>query len=156
MHSNLKFIAAEENDLKDIINLLLEDELGQSREELTSETYPLYLKAFHLINKDPNQALMVIKNSSHEVIATCHLTVIANLSYKGTTRFNIENVHVKKELQGQKIGQWMFEKIFELGKQRGAKIFQLTTNKKRSRAKIFYERLGFVASHEGMKRVFID
>lgn len=30
-------------------------------------------------------------------------------------------------------------------------IIQLTTNKKRSQAKYFYEKLGFDASHEGMK-----
>jgi hypothetical protein len=50
----------------------------------------------------------------------------------------------------------MFQKIFEFGKKRGAKIFQLTTNKKRIRAKKFYERLGFVVTHEGMKLSFLE
>ena len=31
-------------------------------------------------------------------------------------------------------------------------LVQLTTDKHRSRAKQFYERLGFKATHEGMKR----
>jgi hypothetical protein len=30
-------------------------------------------------------------------------------------------------------------------------VWQLTTDKKRPDAMLFYERLGFVASHEGMK-----
>ena len=36
-------------------------------------------------------------------------------------------------------------------KSNNAMIIQLTTNKQRSRAKQFYERLGFKATHEGMK-----
>lgn len=154
MHTDLKFKLAEENDLNCIVKLLIDDDLGQSREELNESTYELYLKAFHLISKDQNQALMVVKNKNNTIIATCHLTVMPGLSYKGTTRLNIEAVRVNKEFRGMKIGEWMFQKIFEFGKERDAKIFQLTTNKKRTRAKQFYERLGFVASHEGMKLSF--
>ena len=154
MHADLNFIQAKEEDLKFILNLLIQDDLGKTREELNDSTYSLYLKAFHLIAKDQNQALMVVKNNSNIVVATCHLTIMPSLSYKGTTRLNIEAVRVKDEFRGQNIGEWMFQKIFEFGKERDAKIFQLTTNKKRTRAKQFYERLGFVASHEGMKFSF--
>ena len=154
MHADLNFIQAKEEDLKFIVDLLIEDDLGKTREELNDSTYSLYLKAFHLIAKDQNQALIVVKNNSNIVVATCHLSIMPSLSYKGTTRLNIEAVRVKDEFRGQNIGEWMFQKIFEFGKERDAKIFQLTTNKKRTRAKQFYERLGFVASHEGMKFSF--
>ena len=156
MHADLNFIQAKEEDLKFIVNLLIEDDLGKTREELNDSTYSLYLKAFHLITKDQNQALIVVKNNSNIVVATCHLTIMPGLSYKGTTRLNIEAVRVKDEFRGQNIGEWMFQKIFEFGKERDAKIFQLTTNKKRTRAKQFYERLGFVATHEGMKLSFVE
>jgi GNAT superfamily N-acetyltransferase len=36
-------------------------------------------------------------------------------------------------------------------RQRGCALVQLTTDKHRADARLFYERLGFVASHEGMK-----
>jgi len=36
-------------------------------------------------------------------------------------------------------------------RQRGCALIQLTTDKTRTDAHRFYERLGFVASHEGMK-----
>jgi GNAT superfamily N-acetyltransferase len=36
-------------------------------------------------------------------------------------------------------------------RRRGCRLVQLSTNKSRSDAHRFYERLGFVASHEGMK-----
>jgi ribosomal protein S18 acetylase RimI-like enzyme len=45
----------------------------------------------------------------------------------------------------------MMHAAMNYGKSQGASIIQLTTNKKRSRAKNFYEKLGFEASHEGMK-----
>ena len=154
MHSDLQFIRAEEADLKFIVQLLMEDDLGKTREELNDNTYDLYLHAFHLISKNHNQALMVVKEDSDIIVATCHLTLMPSLTYKGTTRLHIEAVRVKDEFRGQHIGEWMFQQIFEFGKERDAKIFQLTTNKKRSRAKEFYERLGFVASHEGMKFSF--
>jgi GNAT superfamily N-acetyltransferase len=36
-------------------------------------------------------------------------------------------------------------------RERGCSLIQLTTDKSRHAAHRFYERLGFVASHEGMK-----
>ena len=36
-------------------------------------------------------------------------------------------------------------------RRRGCALVQLTTDKSRTDAHRFYERLGFVASHEGMK-----
>jgi GNAT superfamily N-acetyltransferase len=53
--------------------------------------------------------------------------------------------------RGQKIGYWMFDQATLYAKEHGYSIIQLTTNKKRPKAKHFYEKLGFKASHEGMK-----
>ena len=39
----------------------------------------------------------------------------------------------------------------ELGRQRGCRMVQLTTDKQRTDARRFYESLGFRATHEGMK-----
>jgi ribosomal protein S18 acetylase RimI-like enzyme len=45
----------------------------------------------------------------------------------------------------------MIEYAIERAAARSCRIVQLTTDKQRPRAIAFYERLGFVASHEGMK-----
>lgn len=42
-------------------------------------------------------------------------------------------------------------KAISYAKTMDVSIVQLTTNKKRAKAKRFYEKLGFEASHEGMK-----
>lgn len=138
------------HDLKAIIDLLLEDELGQTRENASNNLDQKYINAFHKIDTDPNQYLMVVKNKS-EVVGTCHLTLMPSLTFMGSTRMQIEAVRVAEKYRGQKIGEWMMAEAINYTKSNGASIIQLTTNKKRSRAKNFYEKLGFEATHEGMK-----
>jgi ribosomal protein S18 acetylase RimI-like enzyme len=138
------------NDLRTIIDLLLEDDLGQTRESKKPELDQRYIDAFHRINIDLNQYLMVVENNG-EIIGTCHLTIIPSLTFTGQVRMQIEAVRVLKQYRGQKIGEWMMHEAIKYGKSEGASIIQLTTNKKRASAKNFYEKLGFEATHEGMK-----
>jgi GNAT superfamily N-acetyltransferase len=150
MIQNLTYRKATIDDLEAIVNLLLEDELGQTRESKSAELNQNYIEAFHKINADPNQYLMVVE-SSNEIIATCHLTIMPSLTFTGSTRMQIEAVRVAEKYRGQKIGEWMMNAAIAYAKSFGATILQLTTNKKRPRAKTFYEKIGFEASHEGMK-----
>jgi len=136
-------------DLENIIQLLNEDELGEKREQLLADNFA-YKKAFDQIIADPNQYLMVVEKQE-KVIGTCHLTLIPSLTFQGALRMNIEAVRIDSSLRGRGIGEWMFNKILELANAKGCKIVQLTTNKKRIGALRFYEKLGFTASHEGMK-----
>lgn len=129
----------------------MEDELGKSREHMGQDIDESYIKAFEQIAADPNQYLIVVE-SGGSIVGTCHLTIMPSLTFKGSTRMQIEAVRVSQSVRGQKIGEWMMREAFAYGKYRGAAIIQLTTNKKRPRAKQFYERLGLVATHEGMKR----
>jgi len=147
---NLSHRKANINDIKAIVALLIEDELGMARDHLEEELDPKYLEAFELIDKDPNQYLMVVENAG-EIIATCHLTLMSSLTFTGSTRMQIEAVRVSEKMRGQKIGEWMINQAFGYAKANNVKIIQLTTNKKRPRAKHFYEKLGFDATHEGMK-----
>ena len=150
MIQNLTHHKATVQDLRAIIDLLLEDELGKTRENASQDLNQKYINAFHQIEADPNQYLMVIKNKD-EMVGTCHLTLMPSLTFMGSTRMQIEAVRVAQKYRGQKIGEWMIETAIHYGKSKGASIIQLTTNKKRIRAKAFYEKLGFDASHEGMK-----
>lgn len=136
--------------MKIIVGLLREDELGQTREQLSQELDQCYINAFHKIHADPNQYLMIVLNGK-EIVGTCHLTILLSLTFIGTMRMQIEAVRVLKKYRGQGIGEWMMQAAINYGQSKGASIFQLTTNKKRARAKQFYEELGFMASHEGMK-----
>jgi ribosomal protein S18 acetylase RimI-like enzyme len=138
------------NDLSTIVNLLLKDELGKTRENQQAVLEQCYISAFQKIDIDLNQYLMVVENGD-ELVGTCHLTIMPSLTFMGSTRMQIEAVRVSEKYRGQKIGEWMMDVAINYGKSKGASIIQLTTNKKRERAKHFYEKLGFQASHEGMK-----
>jgi N-acetylglutamate synthase-like GNAT family acetyltransferase len=137
-------------DLPHLIELLLEDELGSTRESKSSELDEHYIQAFHKIDSDPNQYLMVVSNGD-EIIGTCHLSLIPSLTFIGSTRMQIEAVRVAGKYRGKKIGSWMVDQAIGYAKAMDVSIIQLTTNKKRQKAKHFYEKLGFEASHEGMK-----
>jgi GNAT superfamily N-acetyltransferase len=52
------------------------------------------------------------------------------------------------------VGKALFEWAIARARERGCVMIQLTTDKSRPAAKRFYEGLGFVASHEGMKLHF--
>lgn len=150
MLANLSLRHAEKKDLPNIVGLFMEDEFGATREELTDPLLPSYHRVFQAILEDKNQTLLVVENKK-ELIATCHLTFMPSLSFKGSWRLNIENIHVAKRFQNQGVGTWMLQKAIAFGKEKDCKIVQLTTNKKRVRAKTFYEKLGFKPTHEGMK-----
>ena len=147
---NLNHRKAKLEDLPRLIELLLEDELGAIRESISSTLDENYINAFRKIDSDSNQYLMAVEDG-YEIIATCHLTIMPSLTFIGSTRMQIEAVRVAVKYRKQKIGSWMFDQAILYAKEQDVSIIQLTTNKKRHKAKLFYEKLGFEASHEGMK-----
>ena len=147
MSKKLSYRKAKREDVPHIIQLLIEDDLGKNR-EFTDDA--AYLNAFELIDKDPNQYLSVVEMDG-VVVGTCHLTIMPSLTFKGRTRMQIEGVRVSEKLRGQAIGEWMIKEAVEYGRSKGATIIQLMTNKQRIKAKKFYEKVGFEATHEGMK-----
>ncbi len=150
MNQNLAVRKANINDLKTIVELLLEDELGKTRENKSKVLDQRYIDAFHKIDIDQNQYIMLVEKDK-EIVATCHLTIMPSLTFTGSTRMQVEAVRVAEKYRGQKIGEFMIKTAIDYGKSKGVTLVQLTTNKKRLRAKNFYEKLGFVSSHEGMK-----
>ncbi|HEN5528821.1 aminoalkylphosphonic acid N-acetyltransferase [Legionella moravica] len=154
MNQIIRHRKANINDLPSIVFLLQDDELGRAREYIQPEMDQRYIDAFYKIECDPNQYLMIVENDV-EIMGTCHLTIMPSLTFIGQTRMQIEAVRVFEKFRGQKIGEWMINTAINYGKSQGASIIQLTTNKKRARAKKFYEKLGFEASHEGMK-LYLD
>lgn len=147
---NLSHRKAKKEDLKKLVELLTDDELGSQRDGEFSKNQKSYENAFSLIDKDPNQYLMAVLKEG-EIIGTCHLSIVPSLTYKGKIRCQIEAVRVCKSLRNKGVGHWIIREAIEKGKKSGAKIFQLTADKRRDRAARFYESLGFIESHNGFK-----
>lgn len=157
---NIQFGKAKKDDLKAIIDMLVDDPLGSQRESEDTDL-TAYESAFHHIDKDPNNELIVARekdsNSSEEeckIVAVLQLTYMPSLTYQGSWRAQIEGVRVHKNYRGQGLGDSIFKWAIERAQQKGCKILQLTSDKKRPDAIRFYEKLGFKASHEGFKLHF--
>ena len=144
------FRQATRADLPSIVRMLADDELGSQREQVENPLPASYYSAFEQINKDPNHELIVGERNG-EVIGTLHLMFLPSVSFQGGLRAQVESVRVDKRLQGQGIGSEMMKWVMERARQRGAHVVQLTTHKSRVDAHRFYERLGFIGSHLGMK-----
>lgn len=87
------------------------------------------------------------------MVGAFHLTVIQYVAYRGGRVAQVENVIVDPAARGRGIGEAMMRWAIDEARRRGCFRVQLTSNKVRKRAHAFYERIGFVASHEGMKLV---
>ncbi|SDC63951.1 GNAT family N-acetyltransferase [Actinokineospora iranica] len=139
--------AARADDVPAIVAMLADDPIGAARE---TPGDPRYAEAFAEIDADPNQVLVVAETGG-EVVGTLQLTFTAGLSRIGATRATIEGVRVRADQRGGGVGQRLFEWAIERARDRGAALVQLTTEASRRDAHRFYQRLGFVASHIGMK-----
>ena len=95
---------------------------------------------------------VVVVRDGDTVAATAQLTVIPGLSRGGATRLQIEAVRVASPWRGRGLGGALLEWAHEHGRARGAVLSQLTTDASRVDAHRFYERLGYEASHLGLKR----
>ncbi|WP_342236030.1 GNAT family N-acetyltransferase [Inquilinus sp. OTU3971] len=138
---------AEAADLPAILRLLADDPLGKTRE--TAVEAPCQA-AFAAIAADPNQE-MVVAELDGRVVGCFQLSFIPGLSRRGAWRAQIESVRIDSALRGRGAGQAMMEWAIAKARARGCALVQLTTDKRRPDAHRFYARLGFVASHEGMK-----
>lgn len=139
-------------DLPAIVAMLADDDLGSGREVASAEIPQPYTTAFNKIDADPNNRIIIAEQHG-EIVGTFHLIYIPSLSYTGSTRAQIESVRTAKHLRGQGIGKQMMQWAIEEARTAGCHLMQLSTNNYRKRAHTFYERLGFTASHQGMKRL---
>lgn len=146
----LKFRLAQEDDLIDIVRMLSDDTLGATREKFEPILSNNYLKAFENITNDPNKELTIVEMND-EKVGTYQLTFIQYLTHQGGLRAQIEAVRTNSNFRGQGIGTKVFEYIIDRARQRGCNMLQLTSDKQRPDAIKFYEAIGFVATHEGMK-----
>jgi GNAT superfamily N-acetyltransferase len=146
----VQYRPAVRTDIPAIVRMLAEDELGAQRERFETPLPQAYYTAFEAIEADPNQELIVAELNG-EIVGALQLMYLPSLSYQGGTRAQVESVRVLQELRGQGIGAGMMAWALERARQRGCHLMQLTSHKSRGDAHRFYERLGFTASHIGMK-----
>ena len=144
---------AELYDLAQIVHLLADDPLGKQREQAGKNIPQFYIDAFHNIKNDKNSMIYVAcdENDLKAVIGCFQITYTQYLSRCGSKRATIESVRVKKTTRNNGVGTQMLNFAIAEAKKNQATIIQLTTDKTRTDAKRFYERIGFKDTHNGMK-----
>ena len=97
---------------------------------------------------------MFIVEGDGVAIGCFQLSYLPGLMRRGMWRGQIEAVHVSDALRNRGYGSEMMRWALQRCREKGCGMVQLTSNKKRTDAHRFYERLGFLKSHEGFKYYF--
>jgi GNAT superfamily N-acetyltransferase len=138
-------------DVAPIVALLAADHLGATRESTDAADLAQYQRTFAAIDADPAHLLVVVTAKDGTIAGTMQLSFLPGLSRRGAFRAQIEGVRIHRDQRGSGLGAAMMHWAMAEARRRGCTLLQLTTDKSRADAHRFYERLGFVASHEGMK-----
>ena len=147
---NVQYRLATRMDVHVLVRLLAEDELGAQRERFESPLPESYYKAFEAIDADPNNEL-IVAHANGEIVGTLQLMFLPHLSHQGGMRAQISSVRVAEKYRGQGIGTDMMKWTLERARERGCHLMQLTSNRSRTDAHRFYEKLGFEKTNVGMK-----
>ena len=143
--------AARPGDVPALVSLLAADQLGATRDGVRDAVdLAAYTAAFEAIDADPAH-ILVVAELAGEIVGTMQLSFLPGLARRGALRAQIEAVRVADGSRGSGLGAGMIGWAIDEARRRGCALVQLTTDKSRHDAHRFYQRLGFVASHEGMK-----
>lgn len=138
---------ANESDVPALAALLADDVLGGQRESTDLERYAV---AFQEIDRDPNHLLVAVRDAEDNLVGTMQLTLIPGLARSGAKRLQIEGCALRPARAAPDWVQLCSSGLTSMAN--GATLAQLTTDKTRTDAHRFYDRLGYQATHEGYKR----
>lgn len=141
---------ARRDDVPAIVRLLADDLLGAQRELVEEPVADVYLRAFDDMTAQPGSELLVADRDG-EVIGCLQLTMIPGLSRRGMRRALLEGVRVSSQQRGARVGEQLVMDAIARARAAGCGLVQLTSDASRVDARRFYERLGFEATHVGMK-----
>jgi len=150
MEPTITVRTSRREDVPAIVRLLADDELGAKRERVEEPVAANYFRAFDEIAADPGNELLVAVRGD-EVVGCLQLTIIPGLSRVGMKRGQLESVRVSSRHRGVRVGDQLVREAIARARAAGCGLVQLTSDSSRTDAQRFYQRLGFVATHVGMK-----
>ncbi|MFD5143348.1 GNAT family N-acetyltransferase [Streptomyces sp. NPDC058401] len=149
------FRTATRQDLPAVLALLAQDENPAAAAtgapapapEPVSEAHE---RAFAAIEADPRNEMLVLEQDG-ELVGCLQLTYVPGLGQGGRERALVEAVRIRADRRGGGLGARLMELAADRARAHGCGLVQLTSNKRRTAAHRFYERLGYARSHEGFK-----
>jgi ribosomal protein S18 acetylase RimI-like enzyme len=115
------------DDVPAVVALLARDELGQHREDASLPLRAEYVRAFAAMERQLDDRVLLAVDGE-DVVGCLQLTLLPGLSRLGALRAQIEGVRVSASHRRRGVGARLM-----------------------AEAIAFYERLGFEASHVGLK-----
>lgn len=147
----MKFREARREDLPAVVALLADDPLGATREKFEDPLPAEYTDAFEAMQRQGGNRLIVVEGAGGDILGFLQLTFTPGIARLGMTRATIEGVRVAAGQRGEGLGEKLFLYAIDEARMAGCGLVQLTTDVSRPDAHRFYEKLGFEASHTGMK-----
>ena len=138
---------ARRDDVPTIVALYADDEKGATRE--APAALDRYYAAFDALSGE-----ILVGEIDGRVVATLQLTILQQLSFRGSKVAQIEAVRVAHDRRGGGLGGELLRAAIERARAAGCVRVQLTSHDDRRDAHRFYEQLGFVATHTGFKLYF--
>jgi GNAT superfamily N-acetyltransferase len=138
------------SELSAVVKLLADDPLGALRERPGKPLERQYVEAFADMRSQTGNELLVAL-LGEELVGCLQLILIPGISRLGAKRGQIEGVRVSRHHRGTGIGKALICYAIEYARTNGCSLIQLTTDRARPEALRFYEELGFVPSHIGLK-----
>jgi GNAT superfamily N-acetyltransferase len=145
---NMDIRRARQTDLEALIALLQQLSLDDPRED--PGALAAYEAAFAEIDADPRQTLLVAVDGAR-ILGTAAFILVPNLSHAGRPYAIVEDVVVDAQHRSKGFGEGLMRRAIEMAREAGCYKLVLTSNRRRSDAHRFYERLGFTASHFGFR-----
>jgi GNAT superfamily N-acetyltransferase len=151
--STLTFRIATQDDLHAVVSLLADDELAENREKQVAgeSVAEEYVDAFAAMERE-HYNHMLLAESEGRVVGCLQLVFVPGLSRNGSKRAIVESVRVAADTRGQSVGTALMKEAIRLAREGGCGLVQLDSDTRRTRAHLFYRRLGFVQSHFGFKK----
>ena len=140
---------ARKEQLPAIVALLADDAIGALLEDPSA--VDVYQRAFDDMAQNPHSEIYVALDDAGDVVGCVQMSVAQFLVHRGEKRVEIAGLRINRKLRRSGLGAKLLRHVMEEGRRRGATVAQFTSNKARQEAHMFYERMGFKASHDGYK-----
>ena len=137
-------------DFDFVVSLIGSDPIADARQPARPDDQIHQRDAFDAIARDPNHLLLVAE-FEHQRVGSFQLSFIPGVSRQGAWRGQIESVRIHPDYRNRGLGSAMMTWAVERCRQRGCGLVQLTSDRQRSSAHRFYERLGFSPTHTGFR-----
>jgi ribosomal protein S18 acetylase RimI-like enzyme len=139
---------ATRTDLPRLIELMAQLRPDEPEAEDPSRTED-YARVFARMTAQGQQVL--VAEDDGQIAGALVLAIIENLTKRGTPYAIIENVVVDEAARGRRLGEALIQHAVAEARKAGFYKVSLTSNKRRTEAHRFYERLGFVQTHEAFR-----